>query len=1033
MNFIDYSVKKFITIISIFLLSFIFGLISLQSIPIQLVPTVEKPKITIRTNWQGASPEEIEREIVIRQEDKLKSLEGLELMESTSIENQATIKLELKEGRNIESTVIQVSNLLAQVKDIPTDSDKPTIKSISSDRSPIAWFILKAKKENINIFEYKDFAEDYIKTRFERVEGVGESGIRGGRFKEVQIDIDTNKLAFLEVSLLDIVNEIKKNNIDISSGVIEEGKRKYTARTTGEIKSINDLKKIIIKEDNNNYISLGDISKINIGYEDENYIVRHLGENAIAINVIKETGANTIEVHKELLMAMNELNDGPLKKENLILTNVYSDTTYIDASISSVKQNLFLGALLAILVLLFFLKSMKTTLIIALAIPISTVSSFIIFEFMGRTLNLISLAGISFAVGMVVDNSLVVLENIFSKFESGVRDPKKAAIEGAKEVAGAILASTMTTFAVFLPILFLSSEIGQLFKDIALSISISIIISFFVSLTFIPGLASKILDYDSLSDLGTKKKLFTKFDNMGRFFNQKINSLLSFILQKSQNLLKFLIIILSSTLLLFFLTFPKLEYLPEGNRNLIISVLIPPQGYNIDKIRKIGSDAESKIKKFWQKSYKGEDKIKSFFFVARPKSVFMGAVADDPKNIKKLIPVLKNAGKGFPGFITIVNQSSLFSRSIGERRAIDINIRGKNYETIVELSRDIFIQLRRDFPDYQIRPKPSLSNSNPEIIIKPKNLKLNQVGMTADELGLITNIILDGARISKYNDNGKEIDIKLRGNSPKNISSNMLNTRFIYNKDKFFPLSFVSDISIINSPQQINHVERDRTIKLQVSPDEKTNIEDALSLIKKSINTEYINKFTTDNNIEIDLKGIAGKLEEAKSSLSRNFFYALLISFFLLSSLFQSFVYPMIVLTIVPLSSLAGIYGLKIMNIFSYEPLNMLSMLGFIILLGIVVNNSILIVYKSLNNIREGLSPIDSVKFAVQKRIRPIFMTTLSTSFGLLPLAIIPGAGAELYRGLAVIILSGLLISTFFTLFLTPMAIITVNRFFKIK
>ncbi|NSW73865.1 efflux RND transporter permease subunit, partial [bacterium] len=582
MNFIDYSVEKFITIISIFLLSFIFGLISLQSIPVQLVPTVEKPKITIRTNWQGASPEEIEREIVIRQEDKLKSLEGLELMESTSIENQATIKLELKEGRNIESSLIQVSNLLAQVKNIPTDSDKPTIKSISSDRSPMAWFILKAKKENINIFEYKDFAEDYIKTRFERVEGVGESGIRGGRFKEVQIDIDTNKLAFLEVSLLDIVDEIKKNNVDISSGAIEEGKRKYTARTTGEIKNIDDLKKIIIKEDNNNYISLGDISKINIGYEDENYIVRHLGENAIAINVIKETGANTIKVHKDLLIAMNELNDGPLKKENLILTNVYSDTTYIDASISSVKQNLFLGAFLAILVLLFFLKSMKTTLIIALAIPISTVSSFIIFEFMGRTLNLISLAGISFAVGMVVDNSLVVLENIFSKFESGVKDPKKAAIEGAKEVAGAILASTMTTFAVFLPILFLTSEIGQLFKDIALSISISIIISFFVSLTFIPGLASKILDYDSLSDLGSKKKLFTKFDNIGIFFNQKINSLLSIILQKSQNLLKFLIIILSSTLLLFFLTFPKLEYLPEGNRNLIISVLIPPQGYNID-------------------------------------------------------------------------------------------------------------------------------------------------------------------------------------------------------------------------------------------------------------------------------------------------------------------------------------------------------------------------------------------------------------------------------------------------------------------
>ena len=224
MRLIEYSVNKFITIISIFLLCLIFGVVSLNKIPIQLVPTVEKPKITVKTTWSGASPEEIEREIIIRQEDKLKSLEGLELMESTSIENQATITLELKEGRNIESSLIQVSNLLGQVKDIPIDSDKPTIKSISSDRSPIAWFILKTNNKNKNIYEYRDFAEDYIKTKFERVEGVGESGIRGGKKKEVQIDIDSNRIAFLEISLLEIVRKIKENNVDISSGSIEEGK-----------------------------------------------------------------------------------------------------------------------------------------------------------------------------------------------------------------------------------------------------------------------------------------------------------------------------------------------------------------------------------------------------------------------------------------------------------------------------------------------------------------------------------------------------------------------------------------------------------------------------------------------------------------------------------------------------------------------------------------------------------------------------------------------------------------------------------------
>ena len=234
-------------------------------------------------------------------------------MESTSIENQATITLELKEGRNIESSFIQVSNLLGQVKDIPIDSDKPTIKSISSDRSPIAWFILKTNNKNKNIYEYRDFAEDYIKTKFERVEGVGESGIRGGK-KEVQIDIDSNRIAFLEISLLEIVRKIKENNVDISSGSIEEGKRKYIGRTTGEIKNVNDIKEIVIKESDGNYIKLGDISEIKIGYEDENYIVRHLGDEAIAINVVKETGANTIEVQNELIIAMNELNNGVLQK-----------------------------------------------------------------------------------------------------------------------------------------------------------------------------------------------------------------------------------------------------------------------------------------------------------------------------------------------------------------------------------------------------------------------------------------------------------------------------------------------------------------------------------------------------------------------------------------------------------------------------------------------------------------------------------------------------------------------------------------------
>ena len=1035
MKIINYSINKFITIISVFLLLFIFGLISLINVPIQLVPTVEKPEISIVTTWSGASPEEIEREIIIRQEDKLKSLEGLESIESVSIEGKGTITLELNPKQNVSTSIIQVSNLLDQVKDIPVDADRPTIKSVSSERSPIAWFILKSKNQKKDIFKYKNFVEENIKTQFERIKGVGESGVRGGRSKEIHIVIDTNRIALAGLSLIEIANILQNSNVDISSGFIEEGKRKYLARTTGETTSLKELEDLVIKKQGNNFIRLGQISEITLEYEDSNYIVRHLGEDAIALNVIKESGANTIEVQKELLITMEKLNNSILKEEGLYLTNVYTDTTYINNSISVVRNNLIFGAFLAIIVLLIFLRSFKSTFIIAIAIPSSIVISFIVFQLLDRTINLISLAGISFAIGMVLDNSLVVLENIFSKIENGYSDIKKAAIDGATEVSGAILASTLTTVAVFVPIFFLSNEIGQLFKDIAISISISVILSLIVSITLVPGLAAKMLKANNKVKINSDwfNKINVFFQRVGEKFSNFVINILKKILANFSNLTKIMLIVLICSLTAIYLIFPKTEYLPEGNRNLIISILVPPQGYNIKKIKEIGLKTESKIKKLWDSNYQGEQKISSFFFVARPKSVFMGAVAENPKNIRKLIPELKDAGSNIPGFINIVTQSSLFSRSIGERRAIDINIQGSNYDSIIDVSRILFTELKRQFPNYQIRPKPSLSNSNPEIIIDPIQLNLKEVDLSVKELGLITNIILDGAKVSKFNLDGKEIDIRLRGNSPYNISSNNLSTKFIFHNEKLFPLNYVSNISIKNSPQQINHIERERTIKLQVSPDESINIESALAELESFLDTNEIKSLISANRLSIEVKGITGKLAEAKNSLSKNFFYAFIISFFLLASLFQSFLYPIIVLIIVPLSSLGGLIGLKLVNFIIYEPLNMMTMLGFVILLGIVVNNSILIVYQSLNNIRKGMEPVNSVISSVKNRIRPIFMTTLTTSFGLLPLAMVSGSGSELYRGLGIVILSGLIISTLFTLILTPMAIIFVNKFVKIK
>jgi len=1036
MNISDYSVKNFITIISIASLCFIFGVISLKSIPIQLVPTVDKPEITVITDWSGASPEEIESEIIIRQEDKLKSLEGLELMESTSIEGKGEITLKLKQGKDIDTAIIKVSNLLNQVKNLPSDSDKPIIKSVSSDTSPIAWFILKSKN-NQSIHEYKDFAEDFIKTAFERVPGVGASNIFGGRSKEIHIIIDNNKIAFMGLSLIEISNIIKNNNINISSGNVEEGKRKYLIRTTGEFTSLSDIENLVIRKIGNNSVRLKNISNISFAYEDEDYLVRHLGDEAIAINAVKETGANTIKVFENLLLEMKYLNKGALKENDLYLTNVYSDTFYINSSINFVKQNLILGAILSIIVLLLFLKSFKTTFVLAIAIPTSIISSFIIFDTLGRTINLVSLAGMSFAVGMVLDNSLVVLENIFSKIESGIGDIKEACIKGTKEVSGAILASSLTTIVVFIPIFFLSNEVGQLFKDIAIAISVSIFLSLLVSLTLIPGMSSRILNSNK-ENIKIKNKYFLKItnilDSISITIKRKILLYLEKILNSTTRVTISFILIISVSLMTTYLIFPKTEYLPEGNRNLIIAILIPPQGYNINKIKEIGIKAEKNLEKFWKTGESGKKRIANFFFVARPKSVFMGAVAENPKKIREFIPELRKAASGNPGFITIVNQSSLFSRSIGERRAVEIDIQGNNYDSILTLSRIIFAQLSASFPNFQIRPKPSLSDSNPEIKIKPNNINLNEVGLTTRDLGLITNILIDGALITEFNDGGNQIDVKLRSRSPTNISTSDINTQFIYHKKKLFPISYIANVDIVNSAQQINHVERQRTIKLQITPSEETNIEEAVQMIEKVVYSSDNLKIAKSNNLQIKTTGIVGKLKQAKESLGINFIYALIISYFLLASLFQSFIYPIVVLTIVPLSALGGLLGLNFLNLFTVQPLNMLTMLGFIILLGIVVNNAILIVYRSLNYFRSGeMNMINSSIQAVGDRIRPIFMTTCTTIFGLLPLAVLPGSGSELYRGLGVVILSGLLLATFFTLFLTPISIVLINQISKFR
>ncbi|MGR3219795.1 MAG: efflux RND transporter permease subunit [Candidatus Anammoxibacter sp.] len=1051
MKLVETSIKKPISVIVGILMLSLFGIIAIFKIPIQLTPTVDKPKITVDTRWEGASPYEIEREIIQEQEDVLKNVEGVAEMTSESYDGRGSIILEFRTGTDIDSALLKVSNQLNRVPEYPPNADKPVISSVDIRSNAMAWFILKPLPDNdIDINTLHDFADDFIKARFERVTGVGFSNVFGGQEREMQVVFDPLALSARNITLQMVANAIANENKNISAGDFDEGKRRYVVRTIGEYLKPSDVEDIVITKEDGNTVYLRDIAKVQLGYKKPDYTVRQKGDPAIAVNAIRETGANSIDTMAGLMEAKDELNRGILKQHNLWLENVYDETTYINSSIALVEKNILIGSVLAVIVLFFFLRSASSIFIIAIAIPISIVGTFLMMALLGRSINVVSLAGMSFAAGMVVDNSIVVLENIFRHQQLG-KSRAKAAYDGTVEVWGAVLASTLTTVAVFLPVIFMKDQAGQLFMDIAIAISCAVLLSLIVSISVIPTLAARLLKVKSLADdEKTKGKdeglLSMLFDYLNRF-GHKLRDLTIGIVQKiisgTRQSIIVVVLFISVSIGLSLLMMPKTEYLPQGNRNLVIGILIPPPGYNTKEFERIGIEIENELSPYWggkkplavgsEQSANGKkhgdeaDKetdplLRHFFYVARARQLFGGAVANDPLRVKEIIPLMQGIFKKIPGMISVVIQSSLFARGISEGRHIDIDISGPELPKLINIGRGIFSGVMKHLPGTQARPIPSLELGSPELHVIPDRDKMAELNLRNRDLGFIMNALVDGVRVSDYQLGNDEIDLILKGDDDfirhtQDIKNLLINTP----QGEVVTVGSIANIQMVNGPEQINHVERLRTITIQVTPPETMPLEAAIDIIREKILQPLIDEKLVSPPYQIRLSGTADDLTIARKALQWNFILALIITFLLMSSLFESFLYPFVVIVSVPLACLGGFLGLFLLNTFiTYQALDILTMLGFVILTGTVVNNAILIVHQSLNHMKDGMDVQEAVLEAIRKRIRPIFMSTTTSVMGMLPLVLAPGSGSELYRGLGSVIVGGLTVSTVFTLVLIP-------------
>lgn len=1092
MDFLKLVVRQPVTISVGVILTMIAGILAVRAIPVQLTPNVEDTVVSVTTRWEGASPYEVEQEIIDKQEEKLQGITGLRQMTSQSEQASGSIRLEFQVGIPKEQALREVSDKLREVPDYPVNVDEPVVEA--SDRfnkDYIAWIVLGSTDPAFDIRTLQDFTEDRVKPAIERMPGVSEVNVLGGREREVQIRFDPIRLAQRGITATQFVNAIRSTNRNISAGELADGKSDVRVRTLGQYETPEQVGRTVVAYEDGVPVLVKDIADVAVTYKEPTSFVRSKGRPVLAINVQRETDSNVMAVMDGVkkvvadMQAPGGLLEVQAKKSGvngkLFLEQVFDQTTYIDEAINLVKSNIWIGGALAVGLLTLFLRSTRPVLIISLAIPISVIGAFVVMIALGRSINVISLAGMAFAVGMVVDNAIVVLENTFRHLEMG-KKPMQAAYDGAREVWGAVLASTLTTVAVFIPILLIQEEAGQLFRDIALAICAAVMLSLCVSITVIPCAAARVLK--PRRHHGLLRKLD---DTIFAPFAALNNVVAGFVYWACGSWIVRIVVVLFLTVGSLFGSYkllPPSDYLPSGNRNLVFGAIIPPPGYNLNQQIALGERVENTLRPYWEasdfdpNSPEGRQAISSlpevpsnpyappgpdnpmvrpapidnYFFVGFGATMFHGGVTTDPKRVVDMEALFTYATRPqvLPGVLAFARQAPLFRVGGRNSSAVKIDIKGDDLDEVIKSAGAVLGQLVKDYGPYSTQPDPSNFNlPGPELQVIPNRVRLADVGMQPDELGLAVQAAGDGAIIGEYRVGGETIDLKVLADTAVDQTSlaGIEDLPIATPSGHVVPLSSLAEIRRVPSPVQINRVNRQRAVSLEFTAPKGVPLEQAVAAVDKIVADQRA-AGVIPPDIQTSYQGSASKLKAVRAALlgdgtlvgliGSSLFLALLVTYLLMCVLFQSFLRPFVIMFAVPPATFGGFLGLWIIHKVGatnrYVPaqnLDILTMLGVILLIGVVVNNAILIVHQALNFMRgvgeseddkvEVMSPRKAISESVRTRVRPIMMSTLTSVLGMLPLVIMPGSGSELYRGLGSVVIGGMALSTVFTLFLVPM------------
>ncbi len=1027
--------KPVIVSVAILILCFL-GVLAVFRVPIQMIPDVEARILTVQTVWPGATPQDIEKEIIVEQEEYLRRIPGLERITSRASTARAEIELEFPLGTDINQALILVNNALTQVPGYPENVDEPRIATSSVTDNPFMFFSvvpLPGNPENVDILTEQDFVDDFVRTRLEQVPGVSEVGATGGGERQIRIRVDPDRLSERGLRLIDVRNAIRERNRDVSGGDVDTGKRRYLLRTIGRFESLREIEELVIARRGSSLVRLRDVGDVEFTHAEIRNYAYTRSNPMIGMRLRKEVGANVVEVKAGVMAAIEELNGGILAERGLTVELGSDDVVYVVEAVGVVWRNLLIGAALATLVLFVFLRSLGATAIGAIGIPICTIAAFLGLLLTGRTINVISLAGVAFAIGMTLDNNIVVLENIYRHLSMG-KARLAAALDGVREVWPAVLASTLTTVFVFLPVVFIEDEAGQLYSDIAVAVSASIVMSMLVAITLVPTACGRLLSPPRASRSGSLVRLGTRV-------RDGIVTAVTWLLDSVTRRVVMIISALGTAAgILLFLT-PAAEYLPEGEENKVFALMFSPPGYNIDTMRDIYREVDDYFRPHFNADpadYAAGDAevpaIKSNVSFVRSGQVFYLVEAAERTQTDDLLRIASERISDVPGLIAFANRGSIFSGNSGGTRSINVDISAADLETLFDSSFLAFLKARRIFENPQVRPDPSnLTMGQPLLEIRPDWERAAEFGIDTGALGYTVWAYSDGAFVDEFFLKDEKIDMFLFSTLGSIEHPRDIDRVLLYSPGRgMVPLSAVAEVVETVNTETIRRVDGQRTVTLSIIPPRSVALETAVATVRQEIIEGMAASGEIPASVRMEISGASDRLDVTRAALSTNFLVAVVISYLLLVAVFSHWGYPLLIMTSIPIGISGGIVGLWLMNAAGaqfermgfqgvQQPFDMITMLGFLVLIGTVVNNPILIVERAVRNLRDhGMAVAEAVTDSVRSRIRPIMMSMITTVFGLSPLVFYPGSGTELYRGLGAIVLFGLLFSTVITLTFIP-------------